>query len=187
AQSAIGEQERRHETRAGVVASRTLIEREPALLRAPGIVVLGVIAAGAFALRMRRTRTEFAILAGLGVPDRDLRRAAVAGAVSASVIAVPAGWAAGSLLALAVRPVLPHVTDKDVAPYDPLLAGGLLTILLSVAVAALAAVLTSRYPAGLPARERARTTPRGGKRARLWDPALCGLAALGIAVAVTFQ
>ncbi|MDT0489101.1 hypothetical protein RM717_01105 [Streptomyces griseus] len=187
AQSAIGEQEMRLETRAGFVASRTMIEREPALLLAPGIVVLGVIAAGAFALRMRRTRTEFAILAGLGVPDRDLRRAAVAGAVSASVIAVPAGWAAGSLLALAVRPVLPHVTDKDVAPYDPLLAGGLLTILLSVAVAALAAVLTSRYPAGLPARERARTTPRGGKRARLWAPALCGLAALGIAVAVTFQ
>ncbi|MFD3762301.1 hypothetical protein [Streptomyces sp. NPDC058622] len=174
-------------SRLGIADSRTMIEREPALLLAPGIVVLGVIAAGAFALRMRRTRAEFAILAGIGVPDRDLRYAAVSGAVSASVIAVPAGWLAGSLLALAARPALPRLTDKDTAPYDPLLIGGLLTILLSVAVAALAAVLTSRYPAGLPARERARATPRSSGRARLWAPVLCGLAALGIATAVAFQ
>ncbi|MFI5621613.1 FtsX-like permease family protein [Streptomyces sp. NPDC051567] len=187
ARNVIGEKGMRLETRQNIADSRTMIEREPALLLVPGIVVLGAIAAGAFALRMRRTRAEFAILAGIGVPDRDLRYAAVSGAVSASVIAVPAGWLTGSLLALAARPVLPRFTDKDTAPYDPLLAGGLLTVLLSVAVAALAAVLTSRYPAGLPARERARATPRTSKRARLWAPALCGLAALGITTAVTFQ
>ncbi|WP_331451823.1 FtsX-like permease family protein [Streptomyces sp. SS162] len=187
AQNVISERGLHLETRSNIAASRTMIEREPALLLAPGIVVLGVIAAGAFALRMRRTRAEFAILASIGVPDRDLRYAAVSGAVSASVIAVPAGWLAGSLLALAARPVLPRFTDKDTAPYDPLLIGGLLTVLLSVAVAALAAVLTSRHPAELPARERARTTPRDSKRAGLWSPVLYGLAALGIAIAVVFQ
>ncbi|WP_128819353.1 hypothetical protein [Streptomyces sp. S063] len=187
AQSLIGEKGMQLETRSGIADSRTMIEREPALLLAPGITVLGVIAAGAFALRMRRTRAEFAILAGLGVPDRDLRYAAVSGAVSAGMIAVPTGWLTGSLLALAARPVLPRFTDKDTAPYDPLLTGGLAMVLLSIAVAAAAAVLTSRHPAGLPARERARTTPNGSKRARLWAPALCGLAALGVATAVTFQ
>ncbi|WP_339153241.1 hypothetical protein WID27_27110 [Streptomyces sp. F41] len=187
AQSIISEKGMQLETRAGVAASRTMVEREPALLLAPGIVVLGVIAAGAFALRMRRTRAEFAILSGLGVPDRDLRTAAVSGAVSASMVAVPAGWAAGSLLALAARPLLPHLTEKDTAPYDPLLTAGALTILLSVAVSALAAALTSRYPAGLPARERARTAPRTSGRARLWAPVLCGVAAVGIAIAVTLQ
>ncbi|MFQ6855500.1 FtsX-like permease family protein [Streptomyces sp. 35M1] len=187
AQGIISEKGMQLETREGIAASRTMIEREPALLLAPGIVVLGVIAAGAFALRMRRTRAGFAILTGLGVADRDLRYAAVSGAVSASAIAVPAGWAAGSILALAMRSALPRVTDKDIAPYDPLLTEGLLTVLLSVAVSALAAVATSRHPAGLPARERARATPRAGKRARLWVPVLCGIAALGVAIAVTFQ
>ncbi|MEU4178222.1 FtsX-like permease family protein [Streptomyces sp. NPDC026589] len=187
AQNLIGEKGLRLETRSNISASRTMIEREPALLLIPGIVVLGVIAAGAFALRMRRTRAEFAILAALGVPDRDLRYAAVSGAVSASLAAVPAGWLAGSLLALAARPVLPRFTHKDTAPYDPLLVGGLLTVLLSVAVAALAAVLSSRYPAGLPARARARTTLRDSKRARLWSPVLYGVAALGIALAVVLQ
>ncbi|MFD3940554.1 FtsX-like permease family protein [Streptomyces sp. NPDC058611] len=175
------------ETRQNITDSRTMIEREPALLLVPGIVVLGVIAAGAFALRMRRTRSEFAILASLGIPDRRLRQAAILGSVSASAIAVPAGWLAATLLTAAARPFLPRFTDKDTAPYDPLLAGGLLTILLSVAVAALAAVLTSRHPAGLPARERTRAVARTGRRARLWAPALCGLAALALATAATFQ
>lgn len=187
AQGVIGEKGLLLETRTSIADSRTMIEREPALLLVPGIVVLGVIAAGAFALRMRRTRSEFAILSGIGVPDRDLRHAAVSGAVSASVVAVPAGWLAGSLLALAARPALPRLNGKDTAPYDPLLAGGVMTILLSVAVAASAAVLTSRYPGGLPARERTRPTPRSSGRARLWVPVLCGLAALGVATAVTFQ
>ncbi|MFZ3496825.1 hypothetical protein ACODT5_27005 [Streptomyces sp. 5.8] len=187
AQGVIGEKDLYLVSRLSIADSRTMIEREPALLLAPGIVILGVIAAGAFALRMRRTRAEFAILSGLGVPDRDLRYAAVSGAVSASVIAVPAGWLAGSVLVLAARPLLPRFTLKDTAPYDPLLVGGLLTILLSVAAAALAAVLTSRHPAGLPARERARATPRSAKRARLWAPMLCALAALGIATAATVK
>jgi hypothetical protein len=187
AQTVIAERVMRLETRTSTAGSRTMIEREPALLLAPGVVVLGVIAAGAFAPRMRRTRGEFAILAGIGVPDHGMRYAAVSGAVSAGLIAVPAGWLAGTLLALLVRPVLPRFTDQDNAPYDPLLAGGLLTVLLSVAVAALAAVLTSRYPAGLPARERARTTLRNSKRAHLWAPVLIGMAALGIALAVTLQ
>ncbi|MET8710929.1 MULTISPECIES: ABC transporter permease family protein [Streptomyces] len=187
AQRIISEQGMQLETRSTIADSRTMIEREPALILAPGVVVLGVIAAGAFALRMRRTRSEFAILAGLGVPDRDLRHAAVSGAVSAGMIAVPAGWFAGTLLALLARPVLPRFTDKDVAPYDPLLIGGALTFLLSVAVSALAAALTSQYPAGLPARERARVTPRPGKPARLWAPVLYGAAALGIAIAVAFR
>ncbi|MFV2118451.1 hypothetical protein ACE14D_08385 [Streptomyces sp. Act-28] len=187
-QGIVAERGVRLETRADIADSRTMIEREPALLLVPGIVLLGVVAAGAFALRMRRTRAEFAILAGLGVPDRDLRYAAVSGAVSAGLIAVPAGWTAGSLLVLAARPVLPRLTDKDTAPYDPLLLGGLLTVLLSVAAAAAAAVLTSRHPVGLPARERARTTPRhGGRVRRLRPPVSYGLAALGIAVAVAFQ
>ncbi|WP_338676776.1 ABC transporter permease [Streptomyces sp. SCSIO 30461] len=187
AQSLVMEKGMMIETRSGIAASRTMIEREPALLLAPGIVILGVIAAGAFALRMRRTRAEFAILAGLGVPDRHLRYAAVFGALWAGALAAPAGWLAGSLLSLAARPLLPRFTHKDTAPYDALLLGGLLTVVLSVAVAALAAVLTSRYPAGLPARERARTTPRQSKRAHLWAPVLCGLGALGIALAVAFS
>ncbi|MFB7106233.1 hypothetical protein [Streptomyces hydrogenans] len=174
-------------TKSGIAGSRTMIEREPALLLAPGILVLGVIAAGAFALRMRRTRAEFAILAGIGLPDRELRYAAISGAVWAGLIAVPAGWLAGSLLVIAARPILPSITDKDNAPYDPLLIGGALTILLSVAAASLAAVLTTRYPAGVPARERARTPARSDKRARLWTPVLGGLAAVGIAVAMAFQ
>ncbi|MET8968571.1 hypothetical protein [Streptomyces hydrogenans] len=174
-------------TKSGIAGSRTMIEREPALLLAPGILVLGVIAAGAFALRMRRTRAEFAILAGIGLPDRELRYAAISGAVWAGLIAVPAGWLAGSLLVIAARPILPSITDKDNAPYDPLLIGGVLTILLSVAAASLAAVLTTRYPAGVPARERARTPARSDKRGRLWTPVLGGLAAVGIAVAMAFQ
>ncbi|MFF2775935.1 FtsX-like permease family protein [Streptomyces sp. NPDC058052] len=174
-------------TKSGIAGSRTMIEREPALLLAPGVLVLGVIAAGAFALRMRRTRAEFALLAGLGLPDRDLRYAAISGAVWAGVIAVPAGWLAGSLLALAARPVLPSLTDKDNAPYDPLLAGGALAVLLSVAAASLTAVVTTRYPAGVPARERARTSARSERRARRWAPVLSGLAAVGITVAVAFQ
>lgn len=174
------------ETRQNIADSRTMIEREPALLLVPGIVVLGVIAAGAFALRMRRTRAEFAVLASLGVSDRHLRRAAVLGALSASTIAVPAGWLIGTLLTAAARPFLPRFTDKDTAPYDPLLAGGLLTILLSITVAALAATLTARHPAGLPPREQTRATPRAGKRARLWAPVLCGAASLALATAVTF-
>ncbi|GHA76162.1 hypothetical protein GCM10010305_18660 [Streptomyces termitum] len=64
----------------------------------------------------------------------------------------PAGRLAGSLLVIAARPIRPSITDKDTAPYDPLLVGGALTILLSVAAASLAAVLTTRYPAGVPAR-----------------------------------
>ncbi|MFC7979744.1 hypothetical protein ACFUT3_31485 [Streptomyces cinereoruber] len=174
------------QTRSGIAGSRTMIEREPALLLAPGVLVLAIIGAGAFALRMRRTRAEFALLAGIGLPDRDLRYAAVSGAVWASAIAVPAGWLLGSLLSLAARPLLSRITDKDIAPYDPLLIGGALTILLSVAVAALAAVLTSRHPAGLPARERVPTAARNG-RVRLWAPVLCGVGALGIAVAAVFQ
>ncbi|MFF7815677.1 hypothetical protein ACFZCF_27685 [Streptomyces sp. NPDC007945] len=73
-----------------------------------------------------------------------------------------ADWLAGSLLVIAARPILPSITDKDHAPYDPLLVGGALTILLSVAAASLAAVLTTRYPAGMPARERARTPMDSG-------------------------
>lgn len=187
ARNAVGERGLRLESRSDVTASRTMIEREPALLLVPGVVLLGVVATGAFALRMRRTRAEFAVLAGIGVPDRDLRYAAVSGAVTAGVIAVPAGWLVGGLLAFAARPVLPRFTGKDTAPYDPLLAEGLTTVLPSVAAAALAAVLTSRYPAGLPARERARTALRDGGRARPWLPALCGVAALGIALAVVLQ
>ncbi|MEV7174000.1 FtsX-like permease family protein [Streptomyces sp. NPDC093224] len=175
------------ETRQNIADSRTMIEREPALLLVPGIVVLAAVAAGAFALRMRRTRAEFALLASLGIPDRHLRRAAVLGAVSAGAIAVPAGWLTATLLTAAARPLLPRFTDKDTAPYDPLLAGGLLTIVLSIAVSALAAVLTSRHPAGLPPRERTRAAPRAGRRARPWAPVLCGAAALALATAATFR
>ncbi|MFC8583663.1 hypothetical protein ACFUGD_03660 [Streptomyces sp. NPDC057217] len=74
----------------------------------------------------------------------------------------PAGWLTGSLLVIAARPILPSITDKDNVPYDPLLVGGALTILLSVAAASLAAVLTTRYPAGVPARECARTPMDSG-------------------------
>jgi hypothetical protein len=183
AQTVVAERQLLLEARAQVADARTLVEREPALLLAPGIVVLGVVAAGAFSLRMRRTRAEFAILAALGFSDRALRMAAVFGALSASLIAVPVGWCVGSVLVLVGRPVLPSLTGRDISPYDPLLVEGATTVLLSIAVAAATAVLTTRYPAGLPARVRARATPRENARRSVIAPLLCGLAAVAFATA----
>ncbi|MGW3661234.1 hypothetical protein ACWD6R_38895 [Streptomyces sp. NPDC005151] len=172
------------ETRDDVVDARTLVEREPGLLLAPGIVVLGVVAAGAFTLRMRRIRSEFALLSTLGIPDRALRIAAVSGALAASLVAVPLGWILGSAVSIAARPLLPSVTHRDISPYDPLLSDGLVTIVLSLVIATATAALASRYPAGAPARARTRVTPREtARRGPTAAPVLAGLGAVCLALA----
>ncbi|MGW6740857.1 hypothetical protein ACWGDX_08945 [Streptomyces sp. NPDC055025] len=170
-------------TRSGIADARSFVEREPGLLLAPGVVLLGVVAAGAFTLRMRRIRGEFALLATLGFADRALRTAALSGALAAGLMAVPLGWLLGTALAAAARPLLPALTHREISPYKPLLAEGLVTIVLSLAVATVTAVLASRHPAGTPARARARTTPRDtARRGSTAAPVLAGLGAVCLAL-----
>lgn len=169
------------QTRAGITDALTMVEREPGLLMAPGVAILGVLASAAFTLRMRRIRSQFAVLTAIGLSDQTLRRAAVWGALAASLTAVPVGWLAGSAISAAVRPLLPSLTDRDISPYDPLLVQGGAMAVLSVVVAVLAATAASRHPAGAPPRVRARAVP-ARRRLPTMAPVLAGGGTLCLAL-----
>ncbi|MFF9854269.1 FtsX-like permease family protein [Streptomyces litmocidini] len=180
----IEEQQLLLQTRSGIANGRSMVEREPGLLLAPGVIVLGVVAAGAFTLRMRRIRSEFALLSALGFSDKALRASAMSGALQASLVAVPLGWVPGTAISAAVRPTLPNLTHRDISPYDPLLSDGLVTVLLSLLVSVITAAFATRYPTGTPARARTRITPRETARRRpTAAPVLAGLGALLLALA----
>lgn len=172
------------EPRSGIADGRSMVEREPGLLLAPGVIVLGVVASGAFTLRMRRIRGEFALLAALGFSDRALRVSAMSGALQASIVAVPLGWVLGTAISAASRPMLSGLTQRDISPYDPLLSDGLVTVLLSLLVSVITAAFATRYPTGTPARVRTRVTLRETTRRRpTAAPVLAGLGALLLALA----
>ncbi|MEU9580998.1 FtsX-like permease family protein [Streptomyces chilikensis] len=184
AQALITERQLLLETRSGIANGRSMVEREPGLLLAPGVIVLGVVASGAFTLRMRRIRSEFAHLSALGFSDKALRTSAMWGALQASLVAVPLGWVLGTAISAAARPTLPELTQRDISPYDPLLSDGLVTVLLSLLVSVLTAAFATRYPTGTPARARTRVTPRETARRRpTAAPVLAGLGALLLALA----
>ncbi|WP_411078401.1 FtsX-like permease family protein [Streptomyces sp. cmx-10-25] len=186
AHALIAERQLLLEARSGMANGRSMVEREPGLLLAPGVIVLGVVAAGAFTLRMRRIRSEFALLASLGFSDKALRKAAMSGALQASLVAVPLGWVMGTVISGAARSILPSLTERDISPYNPLISDGLVTVFFSLVVSVITAAFATRYPTGTPARVRTRTTPRQTARRRpTAAPVLAGLGALFIALAST--
>ncbi|MFJ1752734.1 hypothetical protein [Kitasatospora sp. NPDC088134] len=172
-------------TRDGIRASRSMIEREPGVVTAPGVLLVAVGAAAAFGIRMRRLQREFTLLSAVGLDGRWVLGVCRLAGVTASLRGTVTGYLLGVLLSLAARPLLRAVTAKDLAPVAADPTGAVLLLVLSVGCATLAIWFPTRLAQRRPvARRRSADRPARHGAARRAAAVSAGLGAAALAGAL---
>lgn len=96
---------------------RSVVEREPALVVVPALVVPIVLAATALMSQVRRSRRSLALLDAVGMPPHSADQVAVLGAVTLVATGTGLGLVIGQVLGVGGRPLLVLVGGRDLSPY----------------------------------------------------------------------
>lgn len=161
---------------------RTVIEREPALVAVPGLLVPMALAGMVLVSQARRSRRSLALLDAVGMPPRISTRVALLGALTLVTIGTGLGVVVGLALSLVSRPLLVTLGGRDLSPYrfpSGLMAWVVLSVLIGT-IALIAVVL--RTSAGSSVIERVRAPVL---RARPWSrPLQTGATVAAVIVAI---
>ncbi|WP_158983272.1 hypothetical protein [Streptomyces sp. NRRL F-5193] len=172
-------------SRADVSDARSLIDKEPGVVLLPGLLLVCVGSVGAFNVRLRKLRREFSVLTAIGLASGWTTWACFYAGVLASLTGSLVGLTLGTLVSAGTRPILPGIVDRDLAPFAPPWAEGLLLVILTVAAGTTAACWAARQSTSSTVKKRMAMTPdpATARTAFSLRTALTTIAALGISSA----
>lgn len=131
-------------SQAETVQYRTLFRTQSISVTAPGLLLVVVLSAAAFIVRVRRSGRQLSVLLALGISPGTLVTASRLAAVATALIGSMLGVAASAAVAFALRPALASGAGHELATRHLSTSSALLTVGLVAATAVVAAWLPAR-------------------------------------------